>query len=83
MNEPTSADEMRRIGEEMQRGIPTPSRRVPRWLHQPSGNSERRETTGATIDTLVDYGLVGLLVALPGIVLAIVRARRRPQHLAR
>ena len=67
----------RAIGEEMQRRLPKPSRRVPRLLHPDEPVSEKRELTQGAAEGVESFGVVGALAAVPGALLAWLHHRRR------
>ena len=65
------------IGEELQRRVPKPSRRVPPWLHPEEPVSEKRELVEGAIAAVGHVGPLGLVVAIPAAVISWMRNRRR------
>jgi hypothetical protein len=69
-------DERRRVGQEMQRTIPQPSRPVP-WVMRPLWNREAEAATVAgTLRAFAALGPIGILVGVPAALL-VWRQRRR------
>lgn len=76
---PRSGDYERKraIGEEMQRQLPKPSRRVPRWLDPNRPASEKRELAEGSVNAVASFGIIGLLAAVPGAIVLYLRRHRR------
>lgn len=64
-------------GEELQRQVPKPARRVPRWFRPHEPVSENEEVVEGALEAVGNLGPLGAVVAIPGAIIAWVRHRRR------
>ena len=51
--------------EELQRRLPKPSRRVPRWFRPDEPPSEKQEVVEGALEAVGNFGALGAVVAIP------------------
>jgi hypothetical protein len=68
-------DELRRRGLELQAAVPVPTGRAARRADKPT--SDGAEVAGGIVDLALGFGLVGILLAIPGAIIWLLRRLQR------
>ena len=77
MDDGASHEELRRRGLELQAALPEPSARAARWLGPRRKTSEGGELVGGTVDLALASGIWAALLAVPALIIWLVRRLRR------
>lgn len=77
VNDSSSADELRQRGLELQAALPQPTGWVGTWRQRKRRPSEGAEVAEGTVGLALEAGIWGVLLAIPGVIIWIVRRLRR------
>ena len=80
MTDDSSREDRRRRGLELQAGLPQSTGWAARWDERKRRRSEGAEVAEGTVGMAMDAGLWGLLLAIPGGIIWLVRRLRRERN---
>ena len=77
VNDSSSADELRQRGLELQAALPQPTGWTATWRERKRRPTEGAEVAEGTFGLALEAGIWGVLLAIPGVIIWIVRRLRQ------